>query len=264
MHPLSACIEMLFVPEHPDDVPARIRAAAAAGFAAVEFWRWRAKDLAGLERALRETGVRLAVFSCEPGGRLVDPATHDAFLAGLDDSLAIAKRLGSPGLIVLSGDALPDVERARQHAAIVAALRRAAPKAEAAGIRLCLEPLNTRVDHVGYFLDTTEEGLDIVEEVASPAVRLLWDLYHSAVMEEDPGEVSAGRVGLVGHVHVADTPGRHEPGTGTVDWRRTIDVLTAGGYAGAIGLEYRPTAGTVVSLTAPDFAPGGPLTLKAG
>jgi len=140
------------------------------------------------------------------------------------------------------------VERSRQRDAITEALLRAAPIASKAGVRLLLEPLNTRVDHPGYFLDSTAEALEVINDVDDPAVRLLYDLYHSIVMGEDPQQVLAGSGHLVGHVHVADVPGRHEPGTGTIDWPLQLAALRSAEYSGAIGLEYKPSRDTESSL----------------
>ena len=149
---------------------------------------------------------------------------------------------------MVSGDARPGVERSRQLDAITEALLRAAPIASTAGVRLLLEPLNTRVDHPGYFLDSTAEALEVIRDVDDPAVRLLYDLYHSIVMGEDPQEVLAGSGHLVGHVHIADVPGRHEPGTGTIDWPLQLAALRSAEYSGAIGLEYKPSRDTQSSL----------------
>ena len=184
----------------------------------------------------------------EPTGRLVDPATHAEFLVGIERSCSLARRLHAHNLIVVSGDARPGVDRNVQHAALVQALRSAAPIASAAGIGLLLEPLNTRVDHRGYFLDSTREALEVIRAVDHSAVRLLYDLYHSIVMDEVPAHVLAGSGDLIGHVHVADVPGRHEPGTGTVDWPLQLDALRSVGYSGTIGLECVPTRDTESSL----------------
>lgn len=243
---LSGCIEMLFA-EHAA-FPARIHACHDARLGAVEFWRWRGKDIEAIARASRESGLPVAVFSVEPGGRLVDPATHAEFLQGLRETIPIAARLGTTRLIVLSGDTLPGVPAAAQRDAVITALRAAAPIAEAAGITLLLEPLNTVRDHIGYFLDRTADGLDIIDAVASPAVRLLYDIYHSAMMGEDPAVVLAGRGDRVGYVHAADTNGRHEPGSGTIDWAHVRATLAGLGYTGPIGLEFRPAADTNAAL----------------
>jgi hydroxypyruvate isomerase len=244
---LSPCIEWLFA-DGGRPFAERIRAAATAGFSQIEFWATSNKDLAQVEQALHETGVGVTCFVSEPTGRLVDPETHAEFLEGIERSAELATSLEARSLIVVSGDALPGVNRMRQRDAISQALIRAAPIASAAGVQLVLEPLNTRVDHHGYFLDSTIEGLDIVREVNQSAVRLLYDLYHSVVMGEEPENVLAGLGHLVGHVHIADVPGRHEPGTGTIDWPRQLAALRTAGYSGAIGLEYMPKRDTESSL----------------
>jgi hydroxypyruvate isomerase len=243
----AACIEWLFAAEHEDFV-ARIHAAKAAGLRAVEFHLWRNKDLDAIKAALDETGIALASFVVEPRRSLVDPAQHGEFLQAVRESLVAARTLGCPALVVASGFTRPDVTRDEQHAAAVGVLREAARLAESAGITLLLEPLNTRVEHPGMFLDSTREGLDIVAEVGSPKLRLLYDMYHSTVMGEEPGAVLAGRFDLVGHVQVADVPGRHEPGSGTIDWARYVAVLDQHGYAGPVGLECKPTGPTAAVL----------------
>lgn len=244
---LAACIEWLFAAEHPDFTD-RIRAAKKAGLTAVEFHLWRDKPLAEIRRVLEETGVTLASFVVEPRRSIVDPAQHDEFLAAVRDSLVAAKQAGSPALVVASGFTRPGVPRQDHFDAAVTALSQAAALAEQAGILLLLEPLNDRVEHPGMYLVSTTEGLDLVEAVNSPNLRLLYDMYHSTVMGEDPAAVLAGRFHLVGHVQVADVPGRHQPGSGTIDWSRYVDILRGLGYQGAIGLEYKPTGPTLEGL----------------
>jgi hydroxypyruvate isomerase len=245
---LSACIEWLFAEE--PSFARRVSLAADADIHWVEFWEWRNKPLRELAEALEANGSRVSSFVSQPEGRLVDPATHEAFLAGVAESADAAQSLVCDGLIVLAGDALPGVDRRVQHEAIVDALRAAAPIAEARGVTLLLEPLNTRVDHPGSFLDSTVEGLDVVEEVAAPNIKLLYDLYHAAVTGEDEGRTVEGRAELIGHVHLADAPGRHEPGTGAIPWERRLNWLERTGYRGRVGLEYMPSNGeTLHSLS---------------
>jgi hydroxypyruvate isomerase len=241
------CIEWLFAKEHPS-LANRIRAAHEAGVRAVEFHLWRDKPLAEVRDALRETGMELLSFVVEPRRSLVDPAQHEEFLQAVRESLQAARQAGAKCLVVASGFTRPDVSRQVQHDEAVGILRQAAALAEAAGIVLLLEPLNTRVDHPGMYLDSTTEGLDIIEEVGSPHLRLLYDAYHSAVMDEQPGEVLKDRVHLVGHVQVADHPGRAEPGSGALDWSARVAALRAVGYSGSVGLEYRPSGPTLETL----------------
>ena len=242
---LSACLEMLFT-EEPVFAD-RVRRASDAGFEAVEFWRWTNKDIKGLKAALDETGMRLSGFVAEPMVPLTDRDAHQSFLAGLKDSAALARDLGAPFLIAQAGNVLDGRPREAQQAAIIDCLRHAADGLSETGVRLLVEPLNTRVDHPGYFLHSTAEGLDIIEAVARPEIRLLYDLYHSFAMDERPRDVLAGRIGLVAHLHLADAPGRHEPGSGAMDWRERLNWIVAQGYDGALGLEYNPTGTTEAS-----------------
>lgn len=233
---LSPCIEWLFA-EGGRPFADRVATASEAGFRRVEFWGTGNKELEPLEVAIQESAVTVTAILCEPA------ATHRDFLAGVETSCQVARRLNARNLIVLAGDA-----DAQTHARLTRALRRSASVAADYGVGLLLEPLNTRVDHPGYFLDSTREGLDVIREVGHPAVKLLYDLYHSVVMGEEPGRVLAGASELVGHLHIADAPGRHEPGTGLIDWPKQLAALRDVGYSGAIGLEYRPTTATEESL----------------
>jgi hydroxypyruvate isomerase len=242
----SACIEWLFA-EGAASFPERVRRAADAGLDAVEFWGWRDKDMDGIGAAVDETGLPVAAILSEPTGRLVDRSTHEAFLDGVAASTEIAARLGGASLIAVSGDALPGVSRHEQRQAIVDVLRAAAPIARRSGVRLVLEPINLE-EAPDNFLSSIGDGLDIVQEVADPNVRLLADLYHASVMGEAVLAAARGRVGLIGHVHVADHPDRHEPGTGGVDWTGLLGWLAAEGYEDYVGLEYMPTLDTVRSL----------------
>lgn len=244
---LSACIEWLFADES-DDVPDRIRRARAAGFDAVEFWHWSNKDIDAIEAALKETGVSLSGFVAEPMIALTDPTNHAAFLEGLKRSVELANRLGAKVLIAQAGDDLPGKTRAEQREALTAGLAASADVLKGSGVRLGVEPLNTLVDHQGYFLSSTSEALDIVDDVARPEIGIVYDLYHSMVMDEVPQEIVAGRVDRIIHVHVADHPGRNDPGTGGLDLKTPLAWLFANGYAGRVGLEYRPAHGTSQGL----------------
>lgn len=244
---LSACIEMLFVSETPDIVR-RMALAAEAGFDTVEFWHWRNKDIAAIDKARRELGLAITGLLAEPVADLTDPARHDEFLAGLKQSIAVARRLDAPVLIVQAGSELPGRSRAGQHQAIVTALRRAADLLAGTGIVLALEPLNIRIDHPGYYLSSTEEGLDIVDAVGRPEIRLLYDIYHSMVMDEAPARVLAGRVDRIVHLHIADHPGRHQPGTGGLALAEALAWIESQGYAGAAGLEFVPRGPTAQAV----------------
>jgi hydroxypyruvate isomerase len=247
MRRFSACVEMLFADEASDFADC-IRLAGLAGFDSIEFWRWTNKDIDVILDAVAEAGVSVTSLVAEPMISLTDAVNRQAFLKGLKESVAVARRLGAGLLIAQAGDDQPGLSRASQRDALVACLRDAAGLLDGTGIVLGVEPLNTLVDHKGYFLPSTVEALDIIDDVASSAVRIVYDLYHSAVMGEDTASVLNGRVDRLAHVHVADHPGRHQPGSGTIDLRARLDWLFANGYSGPIGLEYRPVGGTSASI----------------
>jgi len=142
------------------------------------------------------------------------------------------------------------VGRQDQHNAVVAALRGAVPILEGHEVVLLLENLNSRVDHAGTFLDSTAEVIEILREVDSPQVRLLYDLYHSLVMSEDATTTLRGNLDLLRHIQIADVPGRGEIGSGAIDWAAQFAELSALGYTGRLGMELVPTVETVESLRA--------------
>jgi len=243
----AACIEWMFTKGN-DDLAARIRAAHAAGVPGVEFHLWREKDLDAIERALDDTGVRLVSFCVEPRCSLVDPADHDKVLAAIADAIPVAQRFSGAGMVVASGFTRPDVPEQAQFDAAVNVLRRAAEMAHAAGTVVWLEPVYMLLHGQRMFVDTIGRGLDIVAAVDRPGLRLLADVYHAAQTNEDLAEAIGDRMRYVAHVQVADTPGRHEPGTGTIAWPAVMDVLRAKGYDGLIGLEYFPSVDDAGSL----------------
>ncbi|WP_315761702.1 TIM barrel protein [Sphingomonas sp. Y38-1Y] len=237
-YPLSSCIEWQFV--EAGDLDARLRAAKAAGFELAEFHLWRDKPVEALATALDETGMRLTSLCVDPRRSIVDPAQREEMVTAVRETIAATAILGKPNLIVASGFRVEGMSEDEHFANAVTALREAADAAEAAGVMLLLEPLNTRLFATMYLV-STKLGLDLIEAVNSPNLRLLYDVWHSAVMGEDMAEVLAGRIHLVEHVQVADMPDRNEPGTGSVDWDQVTRTLRGLGYTGAIGLEYFPT-----------------------
>jgi hydroxypyruvate isomerase len=244
---LSASIDMLFT-DGALALPDRVRAAAAAGCEGIEIGLWRNKPLDEITEAVAESHVTVVMMIIEPQIRIVDPDCRSEFLAAIQESTAAASRVGCRTLMAASGETLPGVRAADQDDAIVSALRAAAPIAAEHGVKLLLEPLNTRRDHQGMYLSSTALGLDLVERVDRPEVGLLYDIYHSAMMGEEPVAVLGGRADLVDHVHVADTNGRHEPGTGTIDWPTAMTGLRNVGYDGFVGLEYIPTVESATSM----------------
>ncbi len=248
-HPfeLSPCLDSLFPAQ--SDVSA-LRALAELGFRRFEFWDWRTHDLAVLADAGSVFGLQPVVFS---GNTFTEPLlaveTRPDALAHLRRSLDAAALLGVRTLVAHVGY-VGDRAREEQWRTAVDTLRTAGAMAAAAGVVLLLEPLNSSVDHPGYFLDSLPAARRLIDEVDLPSVRLLLDVYHMWLMHADLLALLPEILPLVGHVHIADAPGRRQPGTGTIPWPRVMAELTAGGYGGVIGLEYFPSTDVSSSLLA--------------
>jgi len=244
----SVCIEMVFT-EYP--FLKRITKAAEAGFDAIEFWNWDNKDLPAIRAAAAEAGLTIASFQSNLGGTLVHPGHRESLVAGVQRSLAIAQEMGVPSLFLLTDELgadrsvrfrFPELSVRAKYQSVLDGLRVLAPLAQAAGVTLLLEPLNTKVDHPGYFLHLSSVGFDLVRAVGDPHVRLLYDIYHMQVMEGNIIHTLTSNLDLIGHVHVADVPGRHEPGTGELNYANVFSALQRAGYEGFVGFEFAPTA----------------------
>lgn len=242
---LSACIEMIF---RDLPFPDRIARVAECGLPACEFWGWGNKDLDAVARAREAAGIAIAAMSCDTRGPLVADGSAATFVEGLKASCEAARRVGTQTLIVTTGQEIEGKPRAEQHANIVTALREGAPIAERAGITLVLEPLNTLVNHKGYFLATSAEGFEILREVGSPNVKLLFDIYHQQVTEGNLIANITANIELIGHFHAADNPGRNELGTGEIHYANVFQAIAATGYTRYVGLEYRPVADPATTL----------------
>jgi hydroxypyruvate isomerase len=232
---------------HPRPLEERLRAVAEAGFPAVEFWFPHQFDMAELGRLTRDLGLEVALFDLEPSeshpyGHWADPDAEAEFLARLDDALRLAERLGCRTLNVLQGAEIPALGRQRQLAHAVDQLGRAARRAEADGVLLCVEAIHT-FDRPGSLCCNSATGLEIVRAVDSPWLRFQYDFYHLQLMEGDLIRTVERSVEWIGHVQVADPPGRNEPGTGEVNFANVLAALDRAGYRGWVSLEYWPTAG---------------------
>jgi hydroxypyruvate isomerase len=247
----AANLTMLF-----NDAPfaERFERAATAGFRAVEFLFAHNVEQDAVEQELARHGLELVLFDPEGGdfpagdrGYLCDPARGDHLAKTIDDAITTARRFGCRRLNVLAGNRAEGVTDAEMRRTVVENLRRAAPKARAAGITLMVEALNTW-ESPRYFLDHSRLGLDIVREVGEPNVRFQYDCYHMQRMEGQLIETLTGNLDWIGHVQIADVPGRHEPGTGEINYANVLGALEAAGYDGYVGLEYRPSGKTEDSL----------------
>jgi hydroxypyruvate isomerase len=249
MYQLAPNIELLFTEAGPEAAD-RVRAAAAAGFDAVEMWGTTGKDVDALAKALAGTGVTLTSVLAEPRTNFTLPGTDlVAFFEGLDRGIEHARQLGCPRIVLGSGVGFPGMKRRQNLDRLAEVFSEAVVRTQGSGVKLVLEPVNTRVDHPGALLDRTADAVTVARAVNSPSFGILYDMYHSITEGEDPATELGNADGVVDYVQIADVPGRGEPGSGGLDWAARLAVLRASGYSGPIGLEYFPTVESVASVT---------------
>lgn len=248
---LAANLSMLFT-----ELPflERFAAARAVGFNAVEYlfpYEYPAEELA---RRLRSHRLKQVLHNLPAGdwaggerGIACHPGREEEFRAGVDRAITYAHALDCGQVNCLAGKVPHGVSGEDAHATLVANLRYAAGKLRNAGIRLLVEPINT-FDIPGFFLSRTEQAIAVIEEVASDNLLLQYDVYHAQRMEGEIAATLQRHLARIGHIQVADNPGRHEPGTGEIHFPFLFRHLDALGYGGHIGCEYRPRAGTSEGL----------------
>jgi len=233
------------------DVPIRtsLKRIAEIGFDTCDNFDWRDAALFAEYKALLkefDLGAGVLVVNKKPdvnalGCSLVSPEDREGFLEELRLCIAAAKAVDCTRLEVLTGNCLPGVPRATQMDNCVATLRAALPMLEANGMTAVVELLNSNVDHPGYFLNTVEDGVEMVQRTGSPRVKLLLDIYHVQVMQGNLIERIRDSFQEVGQYHFADVPGRHEPGTGEINFRNVFRAIYDLKYDGFITAEYHPT-----------------------
>lgn len=247
----AANLTMLFT-EYP--FLERFDRAAAAGFRGVEFLFPYDEDVPAIRAALVRNGLEQVLFNLPAGnfaggerGIANDPRRTEEFRDGVARALEIAATLNCPRLNCLVGLELPDVDQERQWATMTENLAYAAEETAKAGSRQLVEPLNT-FDTPGFILSTTRQGLDLLDRVGHPNLALQYDVYHMMRMEGNMTATLRANIDRIGHIQIADSPDRHEPGTGEIDYPFLLAALDATGYAGWVGAEYKPSDRTEDSL----------------
>jgi hydroxypyruvate isomerase len=180
---------------------------------------------------------------------LVDPAHREGFLADIRRAVTACQKLECPRIILMSGDERPGVPRGEQYASMVEGMKRAGDIAAKGNVTLIIEPLNSLVNHPGYFLTSGVEGLKAVKEVGHPHVKLLFDIYHQQVQEGNVIDTVTRNIEHIAVFHVADCPGRHEPGTGELNYANIYRSIAKTAFQGHIAMEYLPLGEQVASLT---------------
>lgn len=251
MPKFAANLTMLFT-EYP--FAERCDRAAAAGFSAVEVLFPYSEDVPALAEALKRHGQELVLFNLPVGdfaagdrGMANDPAREREFRDGVARAIEVAAATGCTKVNCLVGLALPDIRVDTQLGTVAERLSWAAEELADAGVSLVVEPLNP-YDAPGFLLPNTTEAIAMIDEVGHSNLGLQYDVYHAQRVEGNLTATIGRLIGRIGHVQVADSPDRHEPGTGEINYPYVFEALDAAGYDGWVSLEYRPLHQTEHSL----------------
>lgn len=232
----SVCIDAVLGEMSIDDALGTV---AAAGIKAFEFWGWWDRDLDALAAAQAKYDLSIA-SCCTKFISLVDATQRDDYLAGLAETIAIAKKLGVRRIISQVGDTLVGVPRQLQHESLVAGLSAAAPMLSDAEMTLVIEPLNELIDHQGYFLVKSSEAFEIIDAVDSPNVKVVFDIYHQQISEGQLITNIKNNIDKIAHFHAAGNPGRNELSRGEINYPAVFEAIGQTTYDGFVGLEYWP------------------------
>lgn len=252
----SACIEPMY-----SEIPFldRFQAAKDDGFEFVEFWSWTDKDLDAVKAAAKAAGIGISGFNGDAELSLIDPAQKTDYLEFLKKSVAAAQKtgarsvtihsngLGEGGLVINDYRNLSDTVKL---CTMFGTLIECAKIAEESGIQMNLEPLNITTDHVGNYLQTTRMAAEMTRLIGSPKLKVLYDAYHMQLNEGSLCDNIRRYADQLGHIHVADAPGRHEPGTGEINYAKVLSCLEESGYTGLIGFELIPETSTLEAVKA--------------
>ena len=233
----------------------RFEAAKKDGFDFVEFWDWNNKNLDEIVALTKENGIPLSAMSGDKYYSMCDPAHREEYRKFIEKSIEAARKVNCPTLVVHSNellpgpkayakDSFPEYSDTVKICSMFDTLKVLAPIAEKAGITLVLEALNTVVDHIGNFLTSTQMSAEITELVDSPNVKVLYDAYHMYLNEGKICETVTKYKSQIGYIHIADAPGRGEPGTGVIRYRGFFEHLRKIGYNGTVGFELVPKKDT--------------------
>jgi len=232
----------------------RFEAAKRAGFSKIEFMFPYDYSLEEIKVKLKNFDLELVLFNLPAGdwgngerGIALDPKRKDEFRLGVGKAIDAAQMLGVTQVNCLVGKINSETEESELWPTLVENITYAAGQLQQQGIRLMIEPLN-HYDIPGFYLNTTEQVLRLIEEVGHPNVYLQWDIYHASREDEDLFKILKSSISRIGHIQIADQPGRHQPGTGNIDFQALFTELNKAGYSEEIALEYVPDPDTETSL----------------
>ena len=223
---------------------------AAAGYNGVElvgeFQKWSADETQRIMARIHSLGLVVDSMSGVHAGYSV-PADSDLFMTQLAAQIEAAKRLQCPQIILLSGKRVEGLSHEAQKHTSIENLTRAAELVSKENIQIVIEPIDA-LENPTIYLTTVTEGFDIVRQIGSQNVKVLYDFYHEQRGYGNLIEKLEGNIDLIGLVHIADVPGRHEPGTGEIDYRNIYRKLSQLGYSKFVAMEFYPTGDPVTLL----------------
>lgn len=212
-----------------------------------EFGRWSDDDFTKFNAKKHDLGMKFDATSGVRTG-VADPAAGDKLVEEMKPFLDTMHKLECPRLILLSGNKIPDAAAGAQHQACIDNLSKAIELASKANIDIVLENIDPE-ENPRYYLTSVAEGFDILRKVNNPNVKFLYDFYHEQIAEGNLIEKLQKNIDLVGIVHIADVPGRHEPGTGEINYDNIYRKLAELNFKGTVAMEFRPTGDPVAALT---------------
>jgi hydroxypyruvate isomerase len=236
----------------------KLEIAARSGVQSVElvgeYSEWTDTDIARVKKLLASYRLGMDVLIATPNWpsrpvSMVDPAQRDNFLADVRKAIDYAHKLEVPQILLMSGNAIPGRTHEEQYASLLEGSKRAGDLMAPANLTAIVEPLNSLVNHKGFFLTTCVEGAKLVRETGNPHVRLLFDIYHEQVQEGNVIATLTEAADIVSVFHVADSPGRHDPGTGEINYNNVYKAIQKTGYSGYVAMEYLPLGDPIGSLT---------------
>lgn len=242
----SACIDMMF-PQF--DFYDRFREVKRAGLSAAEFWKWSNKDLSRVKEELQKNELSLSIFNLDSRNEalsydlsrgILNAARKEELIDAFYESVEVCRSLSAHAMIVLIGETRDDLSKEQQEENVLESLLAIKPYAEKERVNLVVEPLNA-TDRKNYFMPYSAPLFNILEKVSSPRIRMLFDIYHQQMTEGHLCESIEKYISRIGHFHVADCPGRHEPGTGEINYPFILSHIARLSFDGYVGLEYRAT-----------------------
>ncbi|EGO63019.1 hydroxypyruvate isomerase family protein [Acetonema longum] len=252
----SVCIETIFT-EAP--LAERFALVKEAGFDYVEFWTWKDKDITTIKELCLQYSLKVASFSGDQDYSLINPDESEKYISFVKESIKTAQYLNCKNLVIHSNalgeggvvlNGYPEIPDSKKFATIFKVLKDLAPIAEREKVTLVLEALNSKLDHAGNFLNNTIDPASLIKLVNSPYIKVLYDVYHMQIMEGNIIDTLKRYLDVIGYIHIADVPGRHEPGTGEINYVNVMDALKALKYDKVAGYELFPLKSSKEAINA--------------